>query len=1547
VLGWDNASKTWKPVDPAPSSANSIQGVAVSATVPTAGQILSYNGTEWLAVAAPTGNIVNGGQTGAVTVGTNNLSPLTFETNNAAALTIDLTGNLGIGTTAPTAKLQLPGGTAAINSAPLKFTAGTSLTAPEAGAVEYNGTDLFYTGTNGIRQKIVGYDNSLSPTPGQVLSWNGSAWVPAPSGGAGTGDIVNNGQNGAVTIGSNDGNSLTLETANAAAMTIDATGKVGIGTTVPGSALEIKGAGSTGPLLTVGSTGAGGAYQLALQNTATGGTTWYLGSSDNTNGAGGGKFIIGKNVSDTASSNFTIDGSGNVGIGAIAPAAKLDIAGSIKVADGSQGIGKVLTSDAAGLATWASPGAASVSGLSAATSSQTLANNNFAQTWNWDGLNSGSGLNVGSSSVTSGTLFNAASTSTAMTGTIGNFILSGDNSANTGSVIKATVAGISSAAVPLMITNGGSGMSFRVNDNGSDSDTTPFVVDNAGSVGIGTTSPTAALHILGPNATGSNTAIPVLTVTGGNGGPGGGNGSAISITGGNSSFGGSSGGNLSFSGGTGGGMGGAITLTAGAGQAPSGSGASVTISPGLNGGSAGALSLLSGSGANGGANGAAVTITSGNGAIAGGSTSGGNINISGGTSGGPAGIGADIIINPGAKAGSGTDGNILLGSLRGNVGIGTTLPISTAKLTVNGSIDLNANSIIVGDASGDARSSSSVDIQSQRTASTQVASGMSSVAFGLKNTAAYEQSVAVGILNTTGGGTGCGNAGNTAVGYGNTASTNCGNATAVGSSNFARGWGSTAVGYNNNITASYDSAIAIGRDNIASGHGAIAFGLSNTSNGGAIAVGSGNSSLGANSSTFGSGITNSIASSTQIGPSNTAKMTILSSGSIGLGTTTPRNGLEVASLDSPYVTSLRVGGVTAGDTAAILGAETSRQQILFSSYRNVQTDTVGAKIVGINRAVYGAGVPYFVQNMDLGFFTLNSTPGTTDSTTEKMRIAAGGNVGIGTAAPAALLDVNGTMRVNQICDSAGLNCKTISDGWAASTGLSGVAAATTAASMDNTNYAQTWNWTTAAAESPMSFAANALTTGSILNVTSSNGGLNSTNGLLNVANTGASTNGMIARLQSNSTAGSGLTVLANGNVGIGTTNPTAKLQIQGTGLGMVQSNGSISLETAVNGIYGGMLGTSTNHPLTLYAYGGNNGLVDINPATSRLEVFGYGGQNSVLETLRLTNDYQGIGLNGIGSLITLQAVDNNRTYNELGTISAVLDDATMTSKDSSLRFGTLGPNAPMGTTTATERMRIDSAGNVGIGISSPGVALDVSGGVRAGSSAAVSTCGLGQANGEGTQRYNYISHSMEYCGGTSWQPLVAVQSTTPPTAPAGAGYFVLTQTAWDGNLGGRAGANSKCLTELSSTYTNWNGYTDASARGLLDSNHVRAFLCDGTCNTPMPMTTYYFATANAPAAGGASFTTDSSGSGPNDSMAWSAANRFSGTFDYWTGRDGTGSALYWPATSWGGGTCNTFNNNGVGSAGGKGTATVTDHFRWYGTTETCDNLNRLICFVNP
>jgi hypothetical protein len=76
-----------------------------------------------------------------------------FDNSNAASnidffqgkVIVKQSGNVGIGQTTPTAVLHLKAGTATASTAPLKFTSGTNLTTAEAGAVEFDGTNLLFT----------------------------------------------------------------------------------------------------------------------------------------------------------------------------------------------------------------------------------------------------------------------------------------------------------------------------------------------------------------------------------------------------------------------------------------------------------------------------------------------------------------------------------------------------------------------------------------------------------------------------------------------------------------------------------------------------------------------------------------------------------------------------------------------------------------------------------------------------------------------------------------------------------------------------------------------------------------------------------------------------------------------------------------------------------------------------------------------------------------------------------------------------------------------------------------------------------------------------------------------------------------------------------------------------------------------------------------------------------------------------------------------------------------------------------------------------------
>lgn len=83
-----------------------------------------------------------------------------------------LDGSVAVGVaTAPTARLHLGAGTASASTAPLKFTSGTNLTTGEAGAMEYNGTNLFFTRTGTTRENVfVGDDGASAPSTNTSIS---------------------------------------------------------------------------------------------------------------------------------------------------------------------------------------------------------------------------------------------------------------------------------------------------------------------------------------------------------------------------------------------------------------------------------------------------------------------------------------------------------------------------------------------------------------------------------------------------------------------------------------------------------------------------------------------------------------------------------------------------------------------------------------------------------------------------------------------------------------------------------------------------------------------------------------------------------------------------------------------------------------------------------------------------------------------------------------------------------------------------------------------------------------------------------------------------------------------------------------------------------------------------------------------------------------------------------------------------------------------------------------------------------------------------------
>lgn len=113
----------------------------------------------------------------------------------------------GVSTNGGHETVTIRAGTAAANTAPLKFTSGTLLTTPEAGAIEFNNNKLYFTQTTGPTRLTVAAYNDAAGATGDIYYRDASGnfvrlaagtnshvltlasgvptWAAAPGGGSG------------------------------------------------------------------------------------------------------------------------------------------------------------------------------------------------------------------------------------------------------------------------------------------------------------------------------------------------------------------------------------------------------------------------------------------------------------------------------------------------------------------------------------------------------------------------------------------------------------------------------------------------------------------------------------------------------------------------------------------------------------------------------------------------------------------------------------------------------------------------------------------------------------------------------------------------------------------------------------------------------------------------------------------------------------------------------------------------------------------------------------------------------------------------------------------------------------------------------------------------------------------------------------------------------------------------------------------------------------------------------------------------------------------
>ncbi|NCN95301.1 MAG: hypothetical protein GW917_01110, partial [Bdellovibrionales bacterium] len=346
-------------------------GTLASKTVPGDGEILtSIHGRAWDGDSFDLGASIDMISQGTISDG-GIPTALRFNTSPVGSnvplerMRIAPSGNLGIGTNAPTAALHLKAGTATASTAPLKFTSGTNLTTPENGAMEYDGSNFFLT-TGGSRYSIplaggsttfttlgTGAGSEAAPS----LSFSGDPntgfyntssndMISVATGGAKIFDFTSNGLTSPTTGGgliktengdastptfsfSGDpdtgwfrpaANTMAASTGGTERVRIDSSGNVGIGAIVPGYPLHLSKSTTTGDVTTARQLAIGydnnSTYNLTAGYYQTGTSQPFAGvlqARDN----GAGTYLL-LNPS-----------GGNVGIGTTSPSAPLEIKGSV------------------------------------------------------------------------------------------------------------------------------------------------------------------------------------------------------------------------------------------------------------------------------------------------------------------------------------------------------------------------------------------------------------------------------------------------------------------------------------------------------------------------------------------------------------------------------------------------------------------------------------------------------------------------------------------------------------------------------------------------------------------------------------------------------------------------------------------------------------------------------------------------------------------------------------------------------------------------------------------------------------------------------------------------------------------------------------------------------------------------------------------------------------------------------------------------------------------------------------------------------------------
>ena len=293
-----------------------------------------WNGSSWVrfrtGAASEWALTGNAGTTPATNfIGTLDAQDFVSRTNNTERMRITSAGLLGIGTSAPSERLDVAGNVQNLQDmfTSVTFPAGFSI----GDWVEF--AEIIPASA----QAGGNYEISISSTRG---NWAGAATFKAMVSHANSYNVWR--ELGMVSSNpySNLGHNFVVDVnpvayATAAKLRVRAIGTIGDVSSACTVHIRVRSVNFTAGWTKTNVSGTGGTVAGYAKMT----DEWnlFVGNSNNNSNA---------NIAISAISN------GNVGIGTKTPTAKLEVAGSVKIVDGTQGAGKVLVSDAAGLASW-------------------------------------------------------------------------------------------------------------------------------------------------------------------------------------------------------------------------------------------------------------------------------------------------------------------------------------------------------------------------------------------------------------------------------------------------------------------------------------------------------------------------------------------------------------------------------------------------------------------------------------------------------------------------------------------------------------------------------------------------------------------------------------------------------------------------------------------------------------------------------------------------------------------------------------------------------------------------------------------------------------------------------------------------------------------------------------------------------------------------------------------------------------------------------------------------------------------------------------------